>query len=437
MKMKRNNLHVSRRNFLKTTFIGAAGVSLLPLGSCRQEGEDIRVGFIGLGRQINFLQNSFLQIEGVKVVAGADVYAVKRERFKYKVDAYYEENEQKVKVDVYEDYKDLLARKDIDAVVIGSPDHWHALMAIDACNAGKDIYLEKPLTYSIKEGQELIKAVNDNNVVLAVGSQQRSDPNFQYAVKLALDGRLGKINSVQVFLGDVSPHPGPYDLPKEPLPEGLNWEMWIGPAPMVHFNKELNPSISIDPRQDEKDWAGWRWYKHFGGGLMTDWGAHMMDIAQWGMGLDRSGPIKVIPRGYEDNEFLTYVYENGVNLIHKPFKGETKGVKFWGEDGWVEVARGYFNASDPSLYAEEVEGEDVPYEGRAPHHQNFIDCIRSRNEPVAPVEIGHKTCVACTLGNIAAELGRPVEWDPENEVFINDPEASKHLHREYKHGYSL
>lgn len=435
--MKNTSSRVSRRAFLKTTLIGAAGVSMFPLNSCMKRDGSIRLGFIGLGRQVNYLQDSFLKIDGVKVVAGADVYAIKRERFKYKADKYYQENEQKVQVDMYEDYKDLLARKDIDAVVIGSPDHWHARMAIDACKAGKDIYLEKPLTYTIKEGQELLEAVKDNNILLAVGSQQRSDPNFQHAVNLALNGDLGKIESVQVYLGDVSPHPKPYDAPKEPLPEGLNWDMWIGPAPVLHYNKLLNPPISMEPRQDEQFWGAWRWYKELGGGLMTDWGAHMMDIAQWGMGLDRSGPVKVIPRGYEGEEFLTYVYENGVNLIHKPFNEQTRGVKFWGKDGWVEVARGYFNASDPSLFAEEKEENEVPYEGRAPHHKNFIDCIKTRNEPAAPVEIGHKTCVACTLGNIAAELGRPVEWDPEKEVFINDPEAENYIHREYKHGYSL
>ncbi|MFW5645364.1 MAG: Gfo/Idh/MocA family protein [Bacteroidota bacterium] len=435
--MKKISSHVSRREFLKATLIGAAGVSILPFKSCMKGDDSIRLGFIGLGRQVNYLQDSFLKIEGVKVVAGADVYADKRERFKFKADQYYKEKEEKVKVEIYEDYKDLLARKDIDAVVIGSPDHWHARMAIDACNAGKDIYLEKPLTLTIKEGQEVVKAVQDNNVVLAVGSQQRSDPNFQHAVNLALNGDLGKIESVQVFLGDVYPHPKPYDLPKEPLPEGLNWDMWIGPAPMLHFNNQLNPPISLDPRQNEKIWGAWRWYTELGGGLMTDWGAHMMDIAQWGLGLDRSGPVKVIPRGFEGEEYLTYIYENGIKLINKPFNGDSRGVKFWGEKGWIEVTREYFNASDPSYFAEEKDDSDVPYEGRSPHHKDFINSIRTRNEPAAPVVVGHKTCVACTLGNIAAELGRAVEWDPEKEVFINDPEAEKYLHREYKHGYSL
>lgn len=435
--MKATNKQLTRRTFLKNTLIGAAGASLLPLKSCLKTDQSTRLGFIGLGRQVNYLQNSFLNIEGVKVVAGADVYAIKRERFKTKADQYYKENEQNVQVDMYEDYRALLERKDIDAVVIGTPDFWHAKMAIDACQAGKDIYLEKPLTYSIKEGQELVKAVNDNNRVLAVGSQQRSDPNFQHAVNLALNGNLGKIDRVHVFLGDVDPHPRPYDAPEETLPEGLNWDMWIGPAPYLHYNNVLNPPISLDPVQDEEFWGGWRWFKELGGGLMTDWGAHMMDIAQWGLGVDKSGPVKVIPRGFEDTEYLTYIYKDGTVLTHQPFNEGTRGVKFWGSDGWVEVARGYFNASDESLFRNEEENTDVPYEGRAPHHENFIECIQSRNKPAAPVEIGHRTCTACTLGNIAADLGRPVEWDPDQEQFINDEQAATYIFREYQHGYSL
>lgn len=435
--MKNANNQLSRRVFLKSTIVGAAGISILPLSSCLKKDQSIRLGFIGLGQQVNYLQNSFLKIPGVKILAGADVYAIKRERFKLKAEKYYQENEQNIYIQLYEDYKDLLANKDIDAVVIGSPDHWHARMAIDACKAGKDIYLEKPLTLSIKEGQELVKAIQGSKVVLAVGSQQRSDPNFQHAVNLALTGKIGTIEKVHVFLGEVDPHPKSYDLPEEPLPDGLNWEKWIGPAPKLHFNNMLNPSISLDPVQNEQFWGGWRWYKELGGGLMTDWGAHMMDIAQWGLGVDKSGPVKVIPRGFEGTEFLTYLYANGVELTHQPFNADTRGVKFWGTDGWVEVARGYFNASDPSLFAAEDDDTEVPYEGRAPHHENFIESIRSRNEPAAPVLVGHKTCVACTLGNIAAELGRPLEWNPDKEVFLDDAEASTYLFREYKNGYSL
>ncbi len=425
----------SRRAFLSTSLAGIAGLSVLSLKSCGKSG-DLRLGFIGLGRQANYLQTSFLGIEGVEVVAGADVYQVKRERFQQKAMKYYKELERKVRVEVYEDYRELLARRDIDAVVIASPDHWHARMAIDACQAGKDIYLEKPLTFTIKEGIELVKAVRENDRILAVGSQQRSDDNFKHAIEVARSGRLGKLKRVSVFVGN-DPHPIPYNQPEEPVPSGLDWNAWIGPAPYQHFNKELNPPISLNPPENEQFWGGWRWYKEFGGGLMTDWGAHMIDIAQWGMGVDKSGPVRIIPAGFEEAEYLRFEYKDAPTVTLEPFNGETRGVKFWGENGWIEVARGVFNASSPEFYAEEVEDTEVPYEGRAAHHVDFIESVKQHKDPVVPVEIGHRTCTACTLANIAHELGRPVGWDPENEKFVNDPEAEKFFHRKYENGYTL
>ena len=170
---------------------------------------------------------------------------------------------------------------------------------------------------------------------------------------------------------------------------------------------------------------------------MTDWGAHMMDIAQWGLGVDMRGPAKVIPRGYEGTEYLTYIYDDGTKLIHKAFEGETRGVKFIGDKAWIAVARGYFEASDQALFPEKEVNPEIPYEGRVAHHVDFIESIQTRRDPVAPVEIGHHSCVACTLGNIAAELERPVQWDAVNEKFVDDPVADQHLHREYHHGYQL
>ncbi|MCF8381937.1 MAG: Gfo/Idh/MocA family oxidoreductase [Bacteroidales bacterium] len=436
--MKKFSPSFNRRSFLKTSLIGAAGISLFPLKSCITSDSDvINIGFIGLGRQTHFLQGSFLALdEKVKVIAGADVYAVKRERFLKKANDFYAAKDEKVEVKVFEDYKELLACPDIHAVVIATPDHWHARMAIDALEAGKDIYLEKPLTLSIEEGKKLVKAVRDNNKVLAVGSQQRSDPNFQHAVKLVQDGKLGEIEKVEVFLGKEMPHPKPYDLPEEVIPEGLNWEKWIGPAPKLHYNKVLNPVITVDPVQNETEWGGWRWYKEIAGGLMTDWGAHMMDIAQWALGYDRSGPVKVIPGGYEDNKYLTYIFDNGIHLYHTDFNNGQNGVKFYGTKAVIEVGRDHFITSDESLNRE-IEETNVAYEGRSAHHMNFIDCIRTRQEPAAPVEVGHAICTACSLGNIAAELNRPIEWDPATQTFVNDEEASAFLSRDYENGYTL
>ncbi|HSI78410.1 MAG TPA: Gfo/Idh/MocA family oxidoreductase [Lunatimonas sp.] len=436
---KKNKTQLSRRKFLGTGLLGAAGIGVIPqIGTARPNPRlaTLRLGFIGLGRQNNGLMNSFITLPDIEVVAGCDVYDVKRERFKRKADEHYKSQGKSVKVDVYENYHDLLARKDIDAVVIATPDHWHALMAVDACKVNKDIYLEKPLTFTIKEGQELVKAVRANNIVLATGCMQRSYANFQHAVTMVQKGRIGKISKVYACSGGP---PKPFDLPKEEIPSGLNWDMWLGPLNAdIHYNHELNPPISLNPPENEKMWGAWRWYKETGGGLTTDWGAHMFDIAQWAIGMDRNGPIEIIPAGYQDTNFLTFKYANGVVVTEQPFdEKESRGCKFFGADGWIEVTRSSYNASDPSLYPVLADEKDLTGGGGRAHHIDFIESVRRRKDPIAPVEIGHSTCVTCTLGNIAYELMRPVKWDPINEKFVNDAEAEQHMHRSYRPGYRL
>lgn len=439
---KKNKTQLSRRKFLGTGLLGAASIGVIPQIGMAKDAvpnpklETLRLGFIGLGRQNNGLMNSFITMPDIEVVAGCDVYDLKRERFKRKADEHYKSQGKTVKVDVYENYHDLLARRDIDAVVIATPDHWHALIAIDACKVNKDIYLEKPLTFTIKEGQELVKAVRANNIVLATGCMQRSYANFQQAVKMAQKGRIGKISKVYACSGGP---PKPFDLPKDEIPSGLNWDMWLGPLNAdIHFNHELNPPISLNPPENEKMWGGWRWYKETGGGLTTDWGAHMFDIAQWGIGMDRNGPIEIIPAGYQDTKFLTFKYANGVVVTEQPFdEKESRGCKFVGSDGWIEVTRSSYKASDPSLYPVLADEKDLTGGGGRAHHIDFIESVRRRKDPIAPVEIGHSTCVTCTLGNIAYELMRPIKWDPKNEKFVDDTEAEKHMHRSYRSGYRL
>jgi predicted dehydrogenase len=433
-----NKMNMSRRSFLGKSMAGAAGFAILPtLSAMKMAPSDvINLGVIGLGRQSVYLLNGFLSIPGIRVVAGSDVYGIKNRRFEQRVmDHNFQATKKRTKVRTYERYQDLLAQKDVDAVLIITPDHWHALQAIDACKAGKDVYLEKPTTLTIKEGQELVKAVRQNKRILGVGSQQRSGTEFQRAVRLVHEGRIGKLERINACVG---PHPTPYDAPAEPVPADLNWDLWLGPNPYVHYNHVLNPPISLDPPENEKYWARWRYYKETGGGFTTDWGAHMFDIAQWAMKMDNSGPSRIIPAGYQDHKYLTFEYANGLVMTERPWdNNETKGVKFWGSDGWVEVARGYINASDKSLLAGIGEAESGPYETKIPHLVNFIDALRAKKDPIVPVETGHKTCVTCTLGNIAHELKRPVRWDPVKEQFINDAEASKYLHRQYRDGYRL
>ena len=403
----------------------------------------IGMGFIGLGQQAMYLLNGFMSMDDVRVVAGCDVYDIKRDRFVKRVTKYYQgKGEKKVKVDVYEDYQDLLARPDIDAVVIATPDHQHAVIAIAACKAGKDVYLEKPLTLTVYEGQQLVKAVRKYNRILQVGSQQRTSEEFIHAANLAREGELGQIRKVKVYVGrnDVnptSPAPAPCNLPRMAVPAGLNWDKWLGPLPTsVYYHSDLDPIVSDE--HDEQLWGAWRWYKVCGGGLMTDWGAHMFDVAQWALGKDGSGPVEVIPPGYSFYDHLTYKYDNGVIVTEEPFDGTTPGVQIYGDDGWVKVSRGKFEASDKKFDMPVSMGDDdVPYETKVGHHRIFIESVKSRIDPNVPVETGHTSCTVCNLGNIAMELGRPVVWNPIVQKFMHDEEATRLLHYDYRPGYSL
>lgn len=430
--------NLSRRRFIQTGVTGVIGLSMLPLlKGCKVGANDtIRLGFIGLGRQAIYLVDGFTQIPGVKIVAGCDVYEIKRQRFEMTVKAHQERKQESPDLTIYENYQDVLDRQDIDAVVIATPDHWHAIMGIAACKAGKDIYMEKPLTFTINEGRALVKAVRENNVILAVGSQQRSDERFQHAVKLVQDGKLGKLTKVNSWVGPI---PRAYDLPEEPIPAGLDWDKWLGPNPFVHYNSRLNPPISLDPLKHEEFWAEWRYFKETGGGFLTDWGAHNFDIAQWGIGKDKSGPVEIIPAGINGNEYINYIYDDGLLLANEPFTEDKNfGVKFWGENAWIEVSRQHFSASDDSLLpVVDENAADVPYETGTPHQVDFIEAIKARRDPIATVEAGHRTGSVGILGNIATNLQRSLKWDPVNEKFVNDAEADTFLDRTYRDGYSL
>lgn len=434
------NYGISRRKFLETTAVSAATVAVFPsLIACSKTkpSNEIRMGFIGMGRQAMFLLNGFIEIEGVKVVAGCDVYGVKRKRFEKRVNNFYSEKGIESSAKTYEKYQDLLERDDIDAVVIAVPDHTHAMIAIAACKAGKDVYLEKPLTFTIKEGIELRRVVRENKRILAVGSQQRSDPNFQHAVKMVQSGALGKIERVQAYVGAP---PTPYNLPEEPIPADLNWDLWLACLPnYIHFNAELNPPISVNPDQDEQLWGAWRWYKETGGGFTTDWGAHMFDIVQWGLGMDESGPVEISPIG-DGTEFMQFKYANGVVVTSEPFNdAKTKGVKFFGTDGWLEVSREHFLASDDTLLPSESAATDGPYETKLSHLANFIEAIKQGIDPTVTVEIGHRSCTVCTLGNIACDLQQTIKWDPKTETFVDDEDglATAKMHYQYRDGWSL
>ena len=421
--------------------VQAFGASASPAAKAQRNSKNdkVNMGFIGLGQQAMYLLSGFMSMDDVRVVAGCDVYDVKRDRFERRVKDYYSsKGERKVKVDLYEDYQDLLAREDIDAVVIATPDHQHAVIAIAACKAGKDIYLEKPATLTIYEGQQLVKAVRKYNRILQMGSQQRSSEEFIHATNLAREGELGKISKLKVYVGrnetnPYTPAPVPCKLPKMDVPAGLNWDKWLGPLPTsVYYHSDLDPIIT--PEQNEQLWGAWRWYKPCGGGLMTDWGAHMYDIAQWALGKDGSGPAEIIPPGWSHYDYLTFKYDNGIILSDEPFDGANPGVQIYGERGWIKVSRGKFEASRPE-WEMNVGQSDVPYETKVGHHRRFIEAVKSRIDPNVPIEVGHSSCTVCNLGNIAMELNRPVKWNPIVQKFICDEQATKLLHYQYRSGY--
>ena len=432
----------SRLDFLRFSALGASSL-FIPRALTAAEApkktkkgdvnDNINIGFIGLGQQAIHLVNGFLTIPEVRVIAGCDIYDIKRDRFVERVNKYYGEKGIKNKLDMYIKYEDLLAREDIDAVVIATPDHWHAAIAIAACKAGKDVYLEKPLTFTVYEGQRLIEAVRANNRILQVGSMQRSMAEFIHAANVVREGKLGKISTIYAFAGEG---PLPYTLETTTPPAGLDWERWVGPLPAEWLNKynhTLNPLLN--EKGKDECWGAWRWYQGLGGGFTTDWGAHMFDIAQWCLGKDGSAPTEILPPSASPYESLTYRYDNGVEMIHKNV-GHGQSVKIYGENGWIMVKRGQFLASSPEFMPTDVNQKAV-YETNVPHYQSFIDSIRSRRDPSVPVEVGHSSCVVCTIGNIAYELDRPLQWNPIVEKFMGDAEANSKLHYEYRKPYTL
>lgn len=276
---------------------------------------------------------------------------MKTQRFHNRVTAWQASLGAPQRCDRYEFYEELLDRKDIDTVSIATPDHWHALNAIHACQAGKDVYCQKPLAYTITEGLAMVKAVRANKRILQVGSQQRSDPEFQQAISLVRSGAIGHIEKIYARVGEP---PTPYDLPEMPVPQNLNFNLWMGPLndEKIHYHPDIYPPISLDPVENEKNWAAWRYYLEVGNGFTADWGAHMFDISQAAIGMDGSGPIEYIPQGYEGTPYATMKYSNGIVMTEQPYRDDdqhAKGIRFIGTKGWIQVTRGAIHASNPSI----------------------------------------------------------------------------------------
>jgi predicted dehydrogenase len=334
---------------------------------------------------------------------------------------------------VFGDFRALLERKDIDAVVISTPDHWHSIIAIQAMEAGKDVYCEKPLTLFPSEGRRMVSVARQYGTVFQVGSQQRSDWRFRQAVALVRNNRIGRLRRITTHLGNPGTtsgafiHPGVWE-PAQTAPEGLDFDRWLGPAPWHEYS----------PNRCHFEF---RYHLDHSGGRITDWGAHHNDIAQWALGMDESGPVKIAGKGgynkagpYDYANYLEvhYWYKNGIELMCENEGGN--GVRFEGDDGWIFVTRLRLDASPPEILKEPVAGgdtrvydeknknEEIP--GTDEHHNNWLDCIKTRKRCAADIEGGHRSSCVCHLGNIAMRLGRPLQWDPEKEEFVGDAAAN-------------
>lgn len=419
---------ITRRSLLKS----AAATALLP-AIMRQTvwaapSERLTLGFIGVGTMGRHHLRSFLGREDVEVVAVCDVVKERLESAAQQVEQKYAQRKASGNfkgVKSYADFRDLLAHGGLDAVVIATPDHWHAIPCILAARGGKHIYCEKPLTYNIAEGRRLVSEVGKAKVAFQTGSQQRSEfgGHFRKGVEYVWNGRIGKVKTVRIGVGGPAK---PCDLPGQEIPAGTDWEMWLGPAPLRDYNEVLCP------KGVHSHFPAWRNYQEYAGGALADMGAHHFDIAQWAMETDRSGPREVIPpEKPQEGHGLRFIYESGVVMIHNEFEGDAKAdCVFEGDAGMILVSRGGIS-SRPDTILKEPLGENARRVISSDnHHANWLEAIRGGKETICPAEVGHRSASICHLGNIGYRLGRTLKWDPVKEEFSGDSEANTELSRE-------
>ncbi|MGK7397700.1 MAG: Gfo/Idh/MocA family oxidoreductase [Candidatus Cyclobacteriaceae bacterium M3_2C_046] len=458
--MKDKN-YKNRRSFLKTMALGSGAALAFPtivpasvLGK-NAPGNKINIGQIGCGRiaRSHDLPET-MKYDIARVVAVCDVDSKRVKEGKQFVEEWYGENKGNrnlVDVKTYTDYREMLNNPDIDAVIISTPDHWHAQPAIEAALAGKDIYLQKPTSLTIREGRAMSDIIHRTGTVFQIGSQQRSQdpwPQFKKACELVRNGRIGDIHTIKIGLpGDPS---GP-EAPEMPVPENLDYDQWLGSTPDVYYTE-----MRIHPQNDYSR-PGWLRCEQFGAGMITGWGAHHLDIAHWGMGTEFSGPVEIeasaeFPQsGLWDvhGDFkVTAKYDNGVTML---VSGDyPNGVRFEGSEGWIFVARGNVGvtasdpttgdnpalvSNDPKMLGSVINENEVHLYESPEQHKNWLDCIVSRKLTVAPAEVAHRSTSACLIAHIAMKLDRKLYWDPLKERFKNDDEANNMLDRPQRHPY--
>jgi predicted dehydrogenase len=451
----------TRRNFLKEAALGTiASIGIPYLVPSTVFGKNapsnrINIGAIGTGRiSRGHDMPGVWKYNQAQIMAVCDLDLNRVNDAKKLVNEYYSKKYNKVYdgVKTYSNYFDLLNNKDIDAILVSTPDHWHSKITIDAIKAKKDVYLQKPASLTIAEGQALVKTAKASKQIVQIGSQQRSSPQFRYAAELVRNGRIGTLKKVIIGL--------PYDPagdnePEMPIPTSLNYDMWLGSTPEVYYTeKRVHPNVGYDR-------PGWLRCEQFGAGMITGWGAHHIDSAHWAMNKEYSGPIEI--KGWAEfpksglwnvhGSFeTTAIYDDGVEMvISDKFPN---GVRFEGTEGWIFVTRGNYaatasdpvskdsnskalDASDPKILTSVILPNEINLIKSDDHHGNWLESIKSRKAPIAPIEVGHRSCSACLLHHVAMKLKRPVFWDPKLEVFKNDPEATAMLSRPMRNPYQI
>jgi len=445
-----NRFH-DRRQFLKSAAVAVASPWIVPrsvFGGAAPS-ERIRVACIGTGNQGIAILRKFLANEDAEVVAVCDVnrgsYGYKtddqflgREPGCREVDKFYAEKRGtggRRGCTGYNDFREVLARDDVDAVTVVVPDQWHALMTIRAAEAGKDIYCEKPLSLTIGQGRAMVEAVRKHERILQTGSHERSNPQTRHICELVRNGRLGRLKRVITNVGyNNKEGPGPGWQPM-PVPDGFDYDMWLGPAPRVPYHKD-------------RCLYRFRFNYDYSGGQVTNYGAHSNDLAQWGLGMDESGPVEIefidakwLPKGSLfdtalETRFLCR-YASGAELLCQTAEPSVK-VRFEGTEGMVEWGYSRVYRSEPeSLIRSQIGPSELHLYQSDDHVRNFLDCVKSRREPVAPAEVGHRSATVCHLGNVAVRLGRNVKWDPAKETFPGDDEANAMLDRPMRSPWHL
>ena len=429
---------ISRRTFVKSTALAFAAPYVIPAsalgaGDRPAPSDRLTMGLIGLGSMGMRHVKGFLQENDCRIVAVGDVDGARRRDAVKEINAHYGSSD----CARYNDFRELVARGDIDTLCISVPDHWHAALALEGVRAGKDIYGEKPLALTIAQGRAIVDEVDRYNCVWQTGSWQRSTDHFRFGCELVRNERIGRLRRVEVGIGPGFKSVGGGDTiykidpqPVMPVPDGFDYEMWLGPAPLAPYTEK------------RCHWT-FRWILDYSGGQVTDWGAHHIDIAHWGMNRDDTGPVEVVGKGVFPadglwNAAVDYdfecTYDDGLVMRVASNNHCKQGVKFIGENGWVRVTRGGVTTEPADLRKARIGPNDIHLprpagDHRQGHRRDFLDCVKTRKTPITPAEIGHRSATVCHLGNIAMILDRKIRWDPKRERIVDDPSASRMLDR--------